>query len=166
MTRIQNVVATPLLGQACSLHSYIFNYIFPCPLQFIFEKGKIRLKAEKILQRKYMTFLTFLVFVTGIIGLGSCAFILSIQIFKPMENLSMVALFFCLFLGTCSFFECGVYLIFILSREIVPALNQLFAIERTCKSLENRIAKIITFDRIYFCMFQITNLTQENQSIG
>lgn len=133
MARVQNKVATPLLGQAYTLHNYIFNSMFPCPFQFIIHNGKIRVFSEKILKLKYIPFITALVIVTGLVGFGSCVFILTLQIFKPMETFSIVALIFCLFLGTCSFLECGIYVIFVLSREIVPTLNQLFAIERTCE---------------------------------
>ncbi len=134
MSQIRNTVATPLLRQTHILHQQIFNFVFPCPLEFIIEKGKIRILSEKILTRKYMPFLTALIFFKGIVGIGSCVFILVIQIFRPMESFSLVALILSLFLTSCGSFECGVYLIYVCSREIVPALNQLFAVERTCKS--------------------------------
>lgn len=133
MTRAQNTVATPLVGQAYTLHKHIFNFIYPCPLEFIIHTGKIRLIPEKIFQLKYIPFITAVVIVTGLVNISSCVFMLTLQIFKPMETFSMVALILCLFYATCLLFECGVSVAFVLSREIVPALNQLFAIERTCK---------------------------------
>ncbi len=133
----QNSIATPYLQQAYNLHKLLFNSIYPFALEFRIQNGKLSFASDKIFRLKYIPFLIATVFVSATFGLGSCAFLLVKEIFRPNENFNIVAKIFCIFLGRCLTFECGIYHTYCKSKEVVLVLNELFEIERYCKFLLN-----------------------------
>lgn len=133
MSKNKNTIATPLVADAYNLHKLLFRDVYPYPLDVTIENHQLSLKIDKIWRQKYIPFLIALVTVTFAIGFNSCAFVLALKLFHRSTQINVVAIVFIVFLASCSFTECGTYIVYSKSIEFEAVLNQLFHIERTCK---------------------------------
>lgn len=130
-----NSVATPLLATAYKLHRQLFYFLYSFPFICKIANGVIRFKTETVFKLKYIPLIIAEVLITVIIGFGSCVFLLLLKLLHvKSRTIDVIAIFVCIFLGSCALLEWGTYLAFGQGTEVVPLLNQLFCIERHCKS--------------------------------
>lgn len=128
-----NAIATPLVDQAYKLHCKIYHYFYSHPLKIYFEAGKVSVKKENIFTRKYVPWLLGAILITSIIGFNTNFFLLLIKLFRRDTPITTTVLVFLVMFTSCSFFQWTTYAMFCKAREIEPALNQLFRLERKCK---------------------------------
>ncbi len=133
----QNTVATPLAAVAIKQHNYIFNRLYPCPLQVKIENGKAAIKVDYIFQSKYLPFILLFVLVTSILTPLSCLFLLTLKLFlSNTTQLGVVQLVIIIFVGSCTFCQLGVVVLYYKSSEIEGVVNQIFLLEQKRKTFE------------------------------
>lgn len=130
----RNFIATPLLSLAYKLHYEYYTWFYPFPVQIHIKDGKISWEVDNILHAKYIPWLTTEVLVTIFLGLGSCIFLLIYSCIRPEANVGILPCAISILVGCVILLQCSIYWTCFCCNEVQPLVNQLFHIERTCKS--------------------------------
>lgn len=128
----QNSIATPRITQALELYEVIFTEHFPYPLKIQITNGRITMKIDYCLQRKYIPFFVIQIFFILFLGLGSCLFVLLQKWLGTILQIDTVAVVMCLFLGFGAILGHILHLLYFFLPEFEIMLNQLFVLEQTC----------------------------------
>lgn len=94
-----NSIATPLIIQVLKVYEVIFTDKFPYPLKIQITNGRIAMKIDLFLHRKYVPFFVDQVFFILSLGLGSCLFVVLQKWLGTKLQIDTVAVVMCLFLG-------------------------------------------------------------------
>lgn len=131
----RNIIVTPFFIRAWNSHFCIYNCLYRFPFDLKFNSGTISFHVDSPLQLKYIPFIITQLIITACIGLGSCVFLPVYKLFHPAANYGILTCFICVLLGSCAFLQCGIYTVCTFGTELETLMNQLFYIERSCKSI-------------------------------
>lgn len=128
-------VLTPLVKLAAELHPHIFFYLYPHPFYFSVDKdSNLVLFERRAWSWKLIPWLFSIVIVTGIIGVGSCAYVTISQLLDLREHnvplISQLVILAALALGCIEISGC---VLLFCHPELHLGFNEVFALEAKCK---------------------------------
>ncbi len=128
-----NSIATPLIQNALKLNKCTFKHVYAFPLEIKIFHRIITIRVHRVFRPKFIPFLFAFIFISFILGFGSCALLLILKRFQKAPTVDVKSIVIFLYLGAFVLVEVATYYTYWKSPEIVSLINELLFIERKCK---------------------------------